>query len=162
MKNIHHSVDVEELKGELRELEHNVINIFNMKHRGTKLPLSMFVIEFEQQTNNKDIYDIKMLLHSRIVFEPPRPKRQIAQCARCQKYGHTKSFCHRKPKCIKCAGDHFSIDCPRKTRSDSVKCALCDGNHPANYKGCRVYQELQKSKYSPLRKKSVSHLNSKA
>ena len=31
-----------------------------------------------------------------------------------QKYGHTKSFCHRKPKCIKCAGDHFSIDCPRK------------------------------------------------
>ena len=116
LKNMHHSVDVEELKGELRELGHNVINIFNMKHRETKLPLPMFVIEFEQQTNNKDIYDIKMLLHSRIVFEPPRPKRQIPQCARCQKYGHTKSFCHRKPKCIKCAGDHFSIDCPRKTR----------------------------------------------
>ena len=102
-----------------------------------------------------------MLLYSRIVLEPPRPKRQIPQCARCQKYGHTKSFCHRKPKCIKCAGDHFSIDCPRKTRSDSVKCFLWDGNHPANYKGCRVYQELQKSKYPPLRKKSVGHLNSK-
>ena len=77
----------------------------------------MFVIEFEQGANNKEIYDIKMLLYFRIVFEPLRSKRHIPQCPRFQKYGQTKSSCHRKPKCIKCAGDHFSIDCFRKTRS---------------------------------------------
>lgn len=28
-----------------------------------------------------------------------------------------------------------------------MKCILCEGNHPANYKGCIVYKELQKIKY---------------
>ena len=113
-----------------------------MKHRETKLPLPMFIVEFEQEENNKDIYQIKYLLNRKIQFEPPRPKRQMPECTNCQKYGHTKSFCHRKPKCIKCAGD-LSKDYSRKTRSDLVKCALCDGNHPVNYKGCRIYQDLQ-------------------
>lgn len=39
----------------------------------------------------------------------------------------------------------------RKTRSDNVKCVLCSGNHPASYKGCTVYKQLQRSKYPPLR-----------
>lgn len=36
-------------------------------------------------------------------------------------------------------------------RSDHVKCVFCGGNHPANYKGCSVYRELQKAKFPPLR-----------
>ena len=86
LKNMHHSVDVEELKGELRELGYNVNYIFNMKHRETKLPLPMFVIEFEQHTNNKDIYDIKMLLHSRIVFEPPCPNSTMCYVPKIRPY----------------------------------------------------------------------------
>ena len=27
-----------------------------------------------------------------------------------------------------------------------MKCVLCSGNHPANYKGCSVYQEIKKPK----------------
>ena len=162
LRNMHHSVDVEEVKAELLSLGHKVTNIYNMKHRESKLPLPMFVVEFEQQTNNKEIYEIKGLLHLRIDFEPPRPKRQIPQCANCQRYGHTKSFCHRKPKCIKCAGDHLSKNCSRQTRSDSVKCALCEGNHPANYKGCRVYQDLQRNKYPPLRTREIPKNSSNA
>ena len=86
-------------------------------------------------------------MHCIVTFEPPRPKHEIPQCAKCQQYGHTKAYCHRQPRCIKCAGDHLSIDCSRKTRSDQVKCILCNGNHPANYKGCKVYRELQNVKY---------------
>ena len=62
-------------------------------------------------------------------------------------YGHTKSYCHRTPKCVKCAGSHQTLHCQRKNISDDVKCVLCSGNHPANYKGCAVYQDLRKSKY---------------
>lgn len=42
---------------------------------------------------------------------------------------------------------HHTSGCPQKERSNQVKCVLCDGNHPANYKGCTVYKELQKVKY---------------
>lgn len=81
------------------------------------------------------------------MFEPPRPKREIPQCANCQRYGHTKRFCYRSLRCVKCAGNHATTACLRKEWSDFVKCVLCSGNHPANYKGCMVYKDLQKTKY---------------
>jgi hypothetical protein len=59
--------------------------------------------------------------------------KEIAQCTNCQRYGHTKNYCHRKD------------------RSSTVRCVLCDGNHPANYKGCTVYKDLQKKTYPLLR-----------
>jgi len=37
------------------------------------------------------------------------------------------------------AGDHLTSNCPRKVKSKNIKCVLCKGNHPANYKGfCSV------------------------
>lgn len=136
---------------------HKVTNIWNVKQRITKKSLPMHFIEVESKDNNKDIYNIKSLLHCRVIFEPPRPKRDIPQCSNCQQYGHTRKYCFRKPKCIKCAGDHASSNCERKERSDSVKCILCDGNHPANYKGCTVYKELQKIKFptQPAKRRQI-------
>jgi hypothetical protein len=32
----------------------------------------------------------------------------------------------------------------RKSKETSAKCALCGGNHPANYKGCEHYHNLIK------------------
>lgn len=125
-----------------------------IKQRGIKKPLPFFIVELKQNEDNKLIYEIKSLLHYRIIFEPPRPKRELLQCAKCQQYGHTKSYC-RSPKCIKCTGNHNSADCTRKGRSDDVKCTLCEGNHSANYKVCKVYKELQAMKF-PSTKKKIS------
>lgn len=95
-------------------------------------------------------------MHCCVTFEPPRSKRDIPQCANCQQYGHTKGYRGRKPKCIKCAGNHSSSNCARKDKSDDVKCILCERNHPANYKGCIVYRNFQKLKYPPMRRKQNS------
>lgn len=159
LKHMHPSTATEDIKEALAELGHTVINIWNMKQTSTMSPLHMFVIELQQNTSNKDIYKINSLLYCRVKFEPPRPKRTIPQCANCMAYGHTKSYCRRNPRCIKCAGNHASPDCSRKERSDDVKCVLCDGNHPTNYKGCTVYKELQKQKYPPLRIKPTQNKN---
>lgn len=159
LKNLHPSTDIEEIKDELNLQGHKVTNVWNVKQRNSKKPIPIFFIELEPNSNNKHIYEIKNLLHCRVIFEPPRPKREIPQCGNCQQYGHTKKYCFRKPKCIKCAGDHASSNCERKVRSDSVKCVLCDGNHPANYKGCSIYKELQKIKYptQPPRPRQFTH-----
>lgn len=84
-------------------------------------------------------------------------KKRNPQCARCQRYGHSKSYYHPKARCMKCAGVHLSHDCTRKGRSNNVKCVLCEGNHPANYKGCKVYKELQNAKYPSLRQKQAQY-----
>lgn len=153
LKKMHPSTDPEEIKEALNDLGHTCTNIWNIKQRNTKKPLPMFIVELLPNDNNKRIYDVKSLLHCIVHFEPPRPKREVPQCAKCQQYGHTKAYCHRQPRCIKCAGEHLSIDCPRKTRSEQVKCALCDGNHPANYKGCKIYRELQNLKFPKPRER---------
>lgn len=155
LKNMHSSSDLNLLKSELKELGHDAINISNIRHRVTKNPLLMFYVELKSNVNNKDIYKIVHLLNSRIYFEPPNRKREIPQCTRCQRYGHTKNFCARQPRCVKCAGNHQTVECSRKGTSQNVKCVLCEGNHPANYKGCQVYKELQNSKYPALRKKNT-------
>jgi hypothetical protein len=65
-------------------------------------------------------------------------------------------FCHLKPRYVKCAGDHSTSHCPRKKRSSDVQCVFCNGNHPANYKGCTVYKDLQKKPIHPLRPKQYT------
>ena len=115
-------------------------NIWNIRQRVSKNPLPLFEIDLKIQDNNHELYSIKHLMHCRVSFEPPRPKKVIPQCTRCQDYKHTKSYCNRRPRCVKCAGPHLSKDCPKKNWESQVKCALCNGNHPANYKGCSVFK----------------------
>ncbi|KAJ2937194.1 hypothetical protein O0L34_g18953 [Tuta absoluta] len=153
LKKMHHSADPTEIKNEIEELGHKVINIWNMKHSVTKKPLPMFIVELKTDPNNKTIYNVQRLLHCVISFEAFHQKRVIPQCGKCQSYGHTKKFCYKEPRCVKCAGAHLTQDCERKEKSDKVLCVLCEGNHPANYKGCSVYKDLQKIKFPRLRVK---------
>jgi hypothetical protein len=129
--------------------------VWNITQYRTKLPLSMFFVDLKPALTNKTIFEVECLNHYKIKFEPPRHKREIAQCLNCQRYGHTKNYCHLPPRCVKCADDHLTHNCQRKDRSNTVRCVLCDGNHPANYKGCTVYKELQKT-YPPSPNQTVN------
>ena len=106
--------------------------------------------------NNKSIYTIEYLRNMKIKFEVPHYNREIPQCTNCQRYGHTKNFCSRAPRCVKCTGSHRTSDCLRKERSDQVKCVLCEGNHPANYKGCEIYKQLRNAHFPTLRNKQTT------
>lgn len=155
LKNMHCSSDTETLKTELEELGHHVIQITNIQNRFNKSKLPMFYIDMKVAPNNKDVYNIEFLLNTKIKFEAPNKKREIPQCTRCQRYGHTKNFCSRQPRCVKCAGNHQTSSCSIKERTSNVKCVHCEGNHPANYKGCAIYKQLQKTK-NLSRKKEIS------
>jgi len=146
---------IDDIKRDIEDLEHKVTNIWNIKKGGTKQPLNMFYIELKPE-NNKDIYQTTHVLGYRVNFEPPHVKREIPQCINCQRYGHTKDFCNRKARCIKCAEDHPTLSCPWKIKSENVKCVLCEGNHPANYKSCMIYKDLQKRHFPTLRKKEIT------
>jgi hypothetical protein len=150
------SINHEEIKSEIENLGHTVINIWNIKQHRTKLSLSTFFIELKPAPNNKDIFNVEYIQQCKIKFEPPKHKRDIAQCANCQRYGHTKNYCHPKPRCVKCAGDHLTSQCHRKERSSDVRCVLCSGTHPANYNGCMAYKDLQKKTYLPLHLKQYT------
>lgn len=156
LKGIHSSTPIDHIIEEISNLGHEVLNISNIKDRMTKKPLQMFYVGLKQNPNNKEIFNCNALLHTKVKFEAPRKKREIAQCTRCQRYGHTKSYCHHTPRCVKCTGSHATSECLRKTKSNDVKCVLCNGDHPANYKGCAVYKQLQQKTYPPLRNRQTN------
>lgn len=153
LRHMHSSADVEEIKEELASKGHTVQNIWNMKHRVSKKPLPMFNINLAPKNNNSEIYKIDVLLHMKVKFEAPKPKREVPQCTRCQSFNHTKSYCNRGPRCVKCTGLHLSKDCPRKEKDNNVQCTNCQENHPANYKGCRIYKQLQSKMFPSLRER---------
>ena len=155
LRNIHHSVDLDELKFELQTLGHEVTNIGNIRHRVTKNPLSLFFVDLKRKANNKEIYNVNRLMNSIVKFEPPLVKKEIVQCKRCQRYGHTQKYCNHNFRCVKCAGNHPNDQCT-KSPETPAKCIHCQGEHPANYKGCSAYKTLHNIKYPKQRTKEIT------
>lgn len=147
LKGMHHTIDLDDLKIDIEQQGHKVVRIHNIRHRLSRVPLNMFFVDLEQRVNNKNIFELKFLLNAKIVFEAPYAKKEIVQCQRCQRYGHSKTYCRHLFRCVKCAQNHPTSECAKKDRTSPAKCALCDGAHPANYRGCAVYKEIQSRKY---------------
>jgi len=104
----------------------------------------LFFVDLDPAENNKEIYKITALQNKIVQIEHPRAKKNnIVQCMRCQQYGHTKSYCKRPFLCVKCGGHHNSKEC-KKSKDTPATCALCAGNHPANYRGCEHYHNMLK------------------
>jgi hypothetical protein len=142
LKYLHHTTNVEDIRHELFALGHVARNIINVRHRITKESLNLFFVDLEPAKNHKDIYNLTAIQNKIIHIEPPRMNKiHIPQCTRCQHYGHTRSYCNKPYACVKCGGPHNSTDC-MKRRDTPAKCALCGGNHPANYKGCKSYHSI--------------------
>ena len=156
LRNIHYSANLDELKFELLKLGHEVVNISNIRHRISKNPLSLFFVDLKQNSNNKQIYNIKQLMNSIVKIEPPLIKKEIVQCKRCQRYGHTQKYCNHNFRCVKCAGTHPTDQCT-KSPETPAKCIHCQGDHPANYKGCSAYKTLYINKYPKLRAKETTN-----
>lgn len=151
IRSLHPTTPTDEIKKAIEELGHQVRNVMNVKHGKTKQSLPLFFVDLEPKPNNKDIYDVNALLNAKIEVEPPRKKSMIAQCTRCQRYGHTKSYCRRQYRCVKCGGEHNTTSCG-KSSDTPAKCVLCEGDHPASYKGCRVYQSILEKRNSSAQK----------
>lgn len=79
----------------------------------------------------------------KVKIEALRKNNIIPQCKRCQRFGHTQKFCQRAATCVKCAGNHLTVEC-NKPKNAPPKCSNCAETHPANYRGCLVAKGLQK------------------
>lgn len=150
------SMNATDIAAEIQSLGHEVTNVLNVQKTRNingekkiyKFPL--FYVDIKQNENNKLAFNITELLNCKVKVEPPNKTNSIPQCTNCQQLGHTKSFCSRKAKCVKCAGNHLTTSCT-KTRHSVATCALCnEKGHPANYKGCPVYQNKLKSQQTKI------------
>lgn len=143
IRNLHPSTPESDITTALEEIGHTVRNVINVKHHQTKMSLPMFFVDIDPNESDSDIFSITSILHTKVKIEEPHKKRQIPQCQNCQSYGHTRSYCAYPPICVKCGENHPSSTCI-KPPDVPAKCGLCQGAHPANYKGCTIYQSISR------------------
>ena len=148
IRNLHHTTPISVIKETLESTGNIVIGeIINAKYGPDRKPTSTFFATLEQGPSNKAAKNIKYIYYQSVVIEDPRKRNSVVQCQKCQQYGHTKNYCMRPYRCVKCAQSHKTADCPKTDRNTPATCALCLGFHPANYKGCEVYKEILARKF---------------
>lgn len=87
-------------------------------------------------------------LHTKIKVEEPHKLCELVQCQNCQDYSHTRTYWNYTSRCVRCGKHHASSSCD-KPDNVPFTCALCQGNHPSNYRGCQIHKQLQKQCYKP-------------
>ncbi|KAL4113389.1 hypothetical protein QTP88_017021 [Uroleucon formosanum] len=139
---------------ELVELKFEVASVTRLQNK-FKTPIPIVAVLLSKSST--EIYSLNRLLHCVVAVEPRQPSKGIPQCTNCQRFSHTKKFCHLPPRCVKCAGDHHYSSCPKEIETPP-KCVNCLSDHPASYRGCTFYKEI--SKKNNNNKKDASHLPS--
>lgn len=158
LKGVHHTTPISDIKAMLLSLGHQVRSVRNIISKVSKQPLPMFFVDLDPNDNNKDIFNIRSFDNAIIQVEAPKKFDDIVQCFRCQDYGHTKSYCKKNFRCVKCGQGHPTAECT-KTPDIPPKCALCSNSHTASYKGCSTYQRLLSAKSSRANTNNIGQVH---
>lgn len=137
----------------------NIIKKLNVNNKKTITKFPVHMLTFSKDENVKKIYEIRDILGMRVQIEPIKKPQLIPQCKRCQEFGHTKTYCRKTPKCVRCAEDHLTEDCDKPRTNNAPKCANCKNQHPANYRGCEVAKALQKIRDQGNKSKKTTRTN---
>lgn len=141
-KGLHHQWTESEILEELKTQGYKILQVSKKLSSKDKAQLDMFVLSFDRDENIDSIYKINRILHNVVEICPIKGGKLVPQCKNCQEFGHTKNHCNKVPRCVKCAKNHLTINC-EKPNNTRAKCANCNGDHPANYRGCTVAKEAQ-------------------
>jgi uncharacterized paraquat-inducible protein A len=145
IRNLHPTTSLDLIKEELEVRFFEVKQVIYVLHKIKKNHLSLFFVDLIPTPRSIEIFKLSSLLHTKIKIEEPYKPKTISQGYNCQQYGHTKAYCGYQPRCVRCGSDHHSSQCPN-SRDHPTKWVLCSQNHPANYKGCTIYKDLQRRK----------------
>jgi PAX-interacting protein 1 len=140
-------VQPELVRAEIERKWHNIGNLCNIRHRVTGIPLPPF-LDVEPTDNSNDMYHIECLQNMKAHIESPcQKKKDISQCKRCQGYFHTTRYCAYRPRCVECGKLHCT-EIYSLPNTQPAKCLHCVESHPANYRGCKVYQEIIRTRFT--------------
>lgn len=139
LRNIPQEITTEEVKNDLLTRGYPVTHVHRLSNRHTGRKHPMVRVDLTRSEQGKAIYQLTDVLRLTTQVEPARKSPVPTQCFRCQKFHHASNRCYAIPKCVKCALDHLTKDCPKKDSTTPATCANCSGPHTASYRGCPAF-----------------------
>ncbi|KAK9710028.1 Reverse transcriptase (RNA-dependent DNA polymerase) [Popillia japonica] len=144
----------EDVQGELEEQGFPVLKVKRMKRFKEDMP--MMLVDVKKSDEGKKLFALKEVVGMKIKAEAKRKPTSSAQCFRCQMYGHVQYRCTAAHKCVRCAEEHPSRECPLKGKKNiNPKCANCGGQHHAASRDCPEHPPKLKRKGRRKREKRL-------
>lgn len=98
---------------------------------------STYLVQVPKSQDLKDIKKITGVQNIRVRWDTYSRPQRATQCYNCQDFGHSARNCFKPARCMKCASNHSTRDCPLpKGKVNNVKCCNCGENHTSNYQMC--------------------------
>lgn len=153
LKGLNANNTTDEILEQLRMHENENLKIVKVsqfhtsKSRKEGYTLPTFLVQISADSDTKQLKNIRGILYRCVKWEPLK-KPEIQQCRNCQGFFHSASNCFLQPRCVKCNQSHeigkCEISSDTENDRDKLFCVLCNKyGHPASYKGCEKYKELQ-------------------
>lgn len=162
-KGMHESTDIDEIIEDLQSKNFKIIKATNLlgkpDEKKIRKKLSLHQLIFDPSEDIKRIFDIKFIAHQKVEIKNVKTSPfRVPQCFRCMGWMHTQAYCHKNPKCVKCAGDHLSNLCSKGKFLPNPRCINCGENHTANYSGCQVAKHFKEKRASEINKKNQKNV----
>jgi hypothetical protein len=101
--------------------------------------LPLFQIKLNSASEKQKFEAISNLCGLTVTLEPFKPTPGPPQCKKCQRFGHTFKTCGMPARCVRCGEAHSHTQC-EVAKPAPATCANCNGDHPANFRGCPAYK----------------------
>lgn len=143
-KNLHQSITESEIILDLKHRYPSILKVTRLQKDGNPIPV--VAAEFNGSEPIDTILSIDQICNHRVSVERRKKPKGPLQCQRCLDFGHTKNNCNHVISCAFCAGNHYSVKCPKK--NETPTCALCKGDHRADIRNqnCAYFKELSERK----------------
>lgn len=122
----------------------------------------LILVQLSNDSDTRTLTKEKFILHQGVKWEPLK-KKNLHQCRKCHRVGHTSSNCWLDYRCVKCNVPHGPGECKidtDKTDRSELYCVNCKKfGHPASYRGCSFLEAstliMNKIKKQNSRKNNV-------
>lgn len=157
LKGIDAAYSKEEILDDLKSQYEHVTDVRQMSKtndKGEKIAIAVYVVYFTWSTRLSVAKKVlQYCCYHKVKWEYLQKNRsnKVNQCHNCQYFGHHKSECGRKHRCVKCDEEHSPRKCTKVKEIDDPVCCNCKGKHPANYQGCPKIKEYLRNEQKPTK-----------
>lgn len=147
LKGLNETFAPEEVKQELQKAVKDIAVIEKIDTLKTKNNTNSkcLLIQFSSDSDTSKISKIKTIAYQVVRWKTFK-KPSVFQCFNCQRVGHSSKNCNLSYRCVKCTETHPRGLCKIKKDQGQPTCVNCQGNHPANYRGCNYIKEAQEKR----------------
>ena len=101
-----------------------------------------FIVAVARWTRVSKVRAFTSLCVLRVIVDTYRDPKEPTQRKNCLRFGYTKRNCGYPPRCVACGGPLVS-DGKCTVAHEQKRCANCNSNHTANYRGCSKWKECR-------------------